>query len=236
MHAEHAVGLRIGQDFHKAFGLLIGLGAAIGGERKFSGIVCDARGLQFLLGFPDRGDFRIGVNDVRNDVVIHVPRLPGEDFGDRDAFVFGFMSEHEPADGVADGINALHIGLEMIVHIDAAALIERDTGLFQAETFNVRHAPDADENDIGLDRFRRAAFGRLDLGFELFARCIDAGDFCAELEGHPLFFKQALRLPADFAVDTRQNALEEFHNRDLGAEPPPDRTELEPDHAGADHQ
>src|SRR5947209_586922 len=32
VHAEHAVGLGIGQDFHKPVGLLIGLGAAVGGE------------------------------------------------------------------------------------------------------------------------------------------------------------------------------------------------------------
>ena len=60
VHAEHAVGLGVGEDLHEAVGLLIGLGAAIGGERKFADIVGDAGGLQFFLGFcrprrfPDR--------------------------------------------------------------------------------------------------------------------------------------------------------------------------------------
>ena len=42
MHAEHAVGLGVGEDFHEAVGLLVGLGAAVGGERKLAGVVGDA--------------------------------------------------------------------------------------------------------------------------------------------------------------------------------------------------
>jgi hypothetical protein len=35
MHPEHAVGLGVGEDFHEAVGLMVGLGAAVGGEREF---------------------------------------------------------------------------------------------------------------------------------------------------------------------------------------------------------
>ena len=42
VHAEHAVGLGVGEDLHEAVGLLVGLGAAVGGEREFSDVVGDA--------------------------------------------------------------------------------------------------------------------------------------------------------------------------------------------------
>src|SRR5580704_4342544 len=72
VHAEHAVGFGVGQDFHKTFGGQVHLGAGIGGEGEFSDVVADVGGLELLLGFADGGDFRIGVNDVRDDVVVHM--------------------------------------------------------------------------------------------------------------------------------------------------------------------
>ena len=77
---------------------------------KFADVVGDAGGFQLFLGFADRGDFRIGVDDVRDHVVIHMAGLAGEDFGDRDAFVLGLVRQHRAGDDVADGIDAGDIG------------------------------------------------------------------------------------------------------------------------------
>src|SRR5579863_10701399 len=68
VHAEHAVGLGVGEDFDETVGGQIDLGAPVGGERKLADSVGDAGRLQFFLGFADGGDLRIGVNDVGNDV------------------------------------------------------------------------------------------------------------------------------------------------------------------------
>ena len=124
----------------------------------------------------------------------------------------------------------------MRVDDDAAAVVLLHAGLVEAEPVGVGHAADRDQHDIGFDRFGRAALGRLDLGLQRRARRIDAGDLGAELEGDALLFQDALRLPADLVVEARQDAVEEFDHRHLRAEPPPHRAELEPDHAGADHQ
>ena len=48
----------------------------------------DAGCFQLLFGFADQSDFRIGVNDIGDHVVIHVTGLSGENFGDRHAFLF----------------------------------------------------------------------------------------------------------------------------------------------------
>src|SRR5580700_1187669 len=66
VHAEHAVGLGVRQDFDKTFGGQVHLGAGIGGEGKFADVVADVSSLELLLGFADRSDLRVGVDDVRN--------------------------------------------------------------------------------------------------------------------------------------------------------------------------
>ena len=51
----------------------------------------------------------------------------------------------------------------------------------------------------------------------------------------PCFLKILRAFLADLAVHAGQDLVEIFDDGDLGAEPPPDRAELEPDHAAADH-
>jgi len=54
--------------------------------------------LSFFFGFADGSDLRIGVNDVRNDVIVPWTGLAGEDFGDRDAFLLRLMGQHRPGE------------------------------------------------------------------------------------------------------------------------------------------
>jgi hypothetical protein len=61
VYTEHAIGLGIGKDFHETVGLKIRLGAAVGGEGKFSDIVSDAGLFQLLLGLSDRSDLGFGM-------------------------------------------------------------------------------------------------------------------------------------------------------------------------------
>src|SRR5579883_3417498 len=51
-----------------------------------------------------------------------------------------------------------------------------------------------------------------------------------------LLLEQALKLPAYFVVHAGQNPVEILDDRHLRTEPPPHRSELEPDHAGADYE
>ena len=60
--AEDAVGLGVGEELHEAVGRVVGLGAAVGGERELADLVGDAGGLQLLLGLADAGDLRGGVD------------------------------------------------------------------------------------------------------------------------------------------------------------------------------
>src|SRR5262249_45960095 len=236
VHAEHAVGLGIGEDFHEAFGLQVRLCAAIGGKRKLAGIVGDAGLLQFLLAFFDRGDFGIGVDYVWDDVVVHLAGFAGEDFRHRRALVHGLVRQHRAGDRVADGVDARHVGGEARVDHDAALVVRLHPGGFEAEPLGKRHAPDRYQHDIGFDGFCRAAGGRLDCYFKLLSRRLDAGHLGRKLEDDTLLLKHALHLPADFAIHSQQDAVEDLDHDHLGAETAPHRAELEPDHASADDE
>ena len=80
----------------------------------------------------------------------------------------------------------------------------------------------------------RAPGGRLDRGLELVSRQLDAGHLRRQFECDALLFEQALELATDLAVQSGQDAVEELDHDHLGAETTPHRSELEPDHAGAD--
>ena len=80
----------------------------------------------------------------------------------------------------------------------------------------------------------RAARGRLDCYLKRLSRRLDAGHLGRKLEDDTLLFKDALHLPADLAIHSRQDAVEDLDHDHLGAETAPHRAELEPDHAGAD--
>ena len=149
--AEHAVGLGIGEDFHEALGLQVHLCAAIGGKGKFAGVVGDAGLLQFLLALSDRGDLGIGVDHVRDDVVVHMAGFAGDDFRHRRALIHCLVRQHRAGDRVADGVDAGHVGREASIDHDAALVVRLHPDGFETKSIGKRHAPDRHQHDIGFD-------------------------------------------------------------------------------------
>ena len=74
------------------------------------------------------------------------------------------------------------------------------------------------------------------LAFRVLPDVSIAGDLGREFECHALLGQDALELLADFGIHAGQDAVEEFDDDDLRAEAAPHRAELQPDHAGADHE
>ena len=56
-----------------------------------------------------------------------------------------------------------------------------------------------------------------------------------EVKDEALFFQRALHQFSDLAVDPRQDAIEKLDHGHFRSQAPPDRAELEPDDAGANH-
>src|ERR1700687_6307241 len=96
MHAKHAIGFRVGQDFDKAAGVAERACAAVGHERKHSRTIGRASVLELLFGLTHPGDLGRSVDHPRYGVEIDVSMLAGDTLRDRDPFLLGLVGEHAP--------------------------------------------------------------------------------------------------------------------------------------------
>ncbi len=125
--------------------------AAVGAERKFADPHLEPFLFREIFRHADTGQFRIGVNDAGNDIVVHVPGFARDQFDAGDAFLLGFVRQHRAGDDVADRVNAGDIGAEHLVHFDPAALVERDADFVRADAFGKGTATDRDEDFVGFE-------------------------------------------------------------------------------------
>ena len=163
-------------------------------------------------------------------------RLAGNQFGHGDGFVFGLVRQHGAFAAIADGINARHIGFVMRVGDDAAAFVQRNAHLVQAQTVGIGPPSDGDQHDIGFDHGLVAARGGLDRDGQAGLLFLHARNLGGKLEGNALLGEDALKRFGDFQVDSRRDAVEEFDHRHIAAQTFPDRTQFQSDHARADDQ
>ena len=66
-----------------------------------------------LFGQADLRELGVRVDDARAGGVVHVPAPAGHRLDGGDAFLLGLVGEHEPADHVADRVDAGDVGLEV---------------------------------------------------------------------------------------------------------------------------
>ncbi len=113
---------------------------------------CAAFGLQLLLGLANPRDFREGVDHPRNRVEVDVRLLADNALGHSHAFVFRLVGEHRATHHVADGPQARHLGLAVVVHLDEAARVHAQAHRFQIQVVGVRHAADGHDQAVHFQR------------------------------------------------------------------------------------
>src|SRR3546814_7978408 len=187
-----------------------------------------------LLGEADRGNLGHGVDDARNDVVVHDAGLAGDILGDRDTFILGLVGEHRAGRDVAARTDAGHLGFEIMVDLYLTVLVGGKARLVERQPLGVRPPTDGNEHGICLDHCRLAALGGFDGEHNALLGAFGLGDLGAGLDVETLLLEDLGRFLADLAVHARQDLVEELDDRHLGAEPPPDRAQFQPDHAAAD--
>ena len=234
VRAQHAVRVLVGENLHEAVHLAHGARAAIRHEGELADLVARTARLQLLLGLADARHLGPGVDDARDDAVVHMAMLAGQHLGQRDAFLLGLVGQHRADDDIADRPDAGDVGREMRVGLHAAAFVQRDAGFREAEPLHIGAAADGQQHDISLQRLRRAAGGRLERERHAVLGLLRAGDLGLELELHPLLAEDLLEGLPDLGVHAGHQAVEIFHHRHLGAEAAPHAAELEPDIAAAD--
>src|SRR5690606_39222832 len=123
MHAQNAVGLGIGNDLDETGGFVGGHCTAAGCERSDTDVDVNAFGLQLLLGLADPGDFWMGVDYARDQVVVHLGLVTSDALGNHHALFRGLVGQHRAAHHVTDGITARYARRAEVVDEHEAALI-----------------------------------------------------------------------------------------------------------------
>mmetsp|Transcript_4048 Transcript_4048/g.13098 ORF Transcript_4048/g.13098 Transcript_4048/m.13098 type:complete len:546 (+) Transcript_4048:298-1935(+) len=255
LHREHALGdhlARVGgddvdaehhtvvsaaildQELDETVGVRHGARARVGHEGERAHFVGDSLPLELLLRLAHRRNLRVRVDDARDRVVVDVPAQAGQLLRDGDALLLGLVRKHGAAHGVADRVDARHVGGEVVVDLDHAASPQLDANVLGAEPLRVRHAAGRGEDHVSLERLSRSAADRVHHQLALAALVGGRLDGVAHLELHALLLEDLLELLCDLVVDAGRDAVEVLDDGHLGAEPPPHGAHLEADDAGAD--
>src|SRR5690606_30973706 len=123
VHAQHAVGRLVSENFDASIGLTKRSRPPVGAEEADAFAIGYSCFLQLVFGFADRGDLGMRVNDRRNHVVVHVTADTSQPLDANHPFFHRFVGEHQAADAVASSINIRHAGLEILVHSDKTATV-----------------------------------------------------------------------------------------------------------------
>ena len=230
MNAQDTICLLVRQHLDFAFCLPHRTGASVGDKGKDSFAVFDAFLFQLFFCFSDGGDFRIGIGNTGNRIVINVTITCHQALGKCDSFVFRFMCQHGAADNIADGEDAFDGGFVMGVDRDKPSFIQRDPDFFQTQVVRIGTSPHRDENPVATDRLGVGNFNitGLFVGFH-------SGHPAAQLKFNPLFFEDLLCLFGDFQVGGRQDAIQVFQHGDFRSQAAPDGPEFQANHTAANH-
>ena len=210
VHAEHAVGLGVGEHFDLAGGVAEREGAAVGAEREAAFAVGDVLFFQLVFGAADAGDLGLGEDDGGDHVVVDVA-VPGDDLlGDGDAFLFGLVGEHRAGDAIADRVDAVGRGAEVIIDRDAARL----SGWMPTAS---RPRPSVYGTRPTATSTRSHLSGSMPIDFDGGAGLAGArgGHALAEMELDALLLEDLEGFGGELAVGAGEDAVEELDDGDL---------------------
>ncbi|MNN55061.1 hypothetical protein D3C81_1699160 [compost metagenome] len=139
---------------------MVDLGAAVGGEGELADLVGAAFGFELFFGLADGGQFRAGIDDAGDKVVVDLMGLAGNALDARYRFILGLVREHRARGDVADYPDAGHRTAVVIV-AQHAALVGRQAHAFQVQALGVRATTDGYQHVVGLQGLCVATGGRL---------------------------------------------------------------------------
>src|SRR5665647_2067882 len=181
------------------------------------------------LGVADGGDLGVAVGDAGYAHLVDHRRVEAGDLlGDEDALGESAVGQLQAGHDVADGVDALDVGLAALAGHDEAP-VDGDTGLFVAQTGGDRTASDGNEQQVGLNGLAGLQRHLYDIAGLGGSRELHTG-----LEADLALAERPLELLGDRLVLGRHQAGESLDDRDLGAERLEDRGELDADDAATE--
>ena len=144
-----------------------------------------------------------------------MPVWPAMILGDRNPLVLGLVGEHRPGDDVADRPDARHLGPEVVVDLDLAALVGLEARPCRARARRCSAAGRSRRGRRPPRSSRRAAGGRLDGQGDRSPLRSALVTLVESRNSKPCFLKILLRFLADVAVHAGQDLVEELDDGDL---------------------
>ncbi|KAF1856457.1 hypothetical protein Lal_00048580, partial [Lupinus albus] len=231
--AQDAVGLGIGDDLDQAGGVVGSHGATAGREGEGADVDFDAFGLQGLLGLADPGDFRMGVDHRRDQVVVHLGFVAGDALGDHDALFRSLVGQHRATHHVANGEDAGNGGLAVVVDVDVAALVKGHAAVGSQQVGGDRTTTNG--NDQLVEHLLLLAFGVGEADGDLLLLHFGTGDTGAQADLQSLLGEDLEGFLGDLLVSGREELVQGFQHGDFGTQAGPYGAQLQADHASADH-
>lgn len=148
---QDAVRLCVSEELDQTVGVEVGLCSRVGGEGEGADLVLDALLFQLGLVLAYPGDFRVGVHDGWDGVVVDVTVVLGDEFDGCDGFLLGLVCEHGSESAVANDADVRDLGAVFLVDDDAATVVDLEANVLKTETSSVWAATDSDEDDVGVE-------------------------------------------------------------------------------------
>src|SRR5262249_23312289 len=185
---------------------------------------------RLLLGEADAGDLRHAIGAAGN--VRHVKRMHIVESGDLldadDALVARLVREPGRAHDVADRVDSGLVRLKPLID-DDMRLLDADLGALEAEILDIADDADGKDDALRLDLARLAA--GLDRGNDALGIAFQAFDRGADMDLHALLLEGLASERRDLVVLGRDDAIEHFDHRHLGAHVAVEARELDADRA-----
>src|SRR5690625_2435664 len=231
--AQDPIRFRVGDDLHQPDGVIGRHGPTAGTEGEGAHVVRFAIGFDLLFRASYRGDFRMGVNNVGNDVVVHRGFLAGDALSHHHALVRAFVGEHRTTHHVTDRPNAGGIGGTQVVDVDKASLVQIDAGIFGQQAFGIGATADGDDQLVKGFLLLVPVF--VGVGHDdLFALGFGTGNPTAEPDIQALLAEYFVGFFGDLLIHDRQKIVHGFQHDHLGAESAPNAAQFQADHTATD--
>lgn len=149
--AKHFVCLSASQNLNQTLGVLNGSCARVGAEWEHSLSVWGASLLQFFFSLSYISNFRVGVDDTWDTIVVDVTAFSEDVLNSSDALLFSLMGEHLSLSSITDSVNARDLGLPVVVGNNLTTFVHLNTSVLEAETISKSMSADRDQAHIDFE-------------------------------------------------------------------------------------
>src|SRR5690606_32063089 len=228
----YAVGLGIGDDLDQT-GRVVGRhGTATGREREDTDVDFNAFALERLLGLAYPCDFRMGVDDRRDQVVVHLRLVAGDTLGNHHALFGRLVRQHRATHHVTDSVDAGNAGCALIVDEDEAALIHVHASIGRQQIGGDRTT--ANRDDQLVEGLLLLTFSGREADGHFLALDFGTGQARTQQNLQTLLGQYLEGFLGDLLIGSRQELVHRFDDGHFGTEACPDRTQFETDDTRAD--